>query len=98
MYGVHNPIAFASYYPDVPDPEMVSRQPITSTTPRVSNVVVSQMLATGARKAGWILGLPEQPYAGVLLRDVTIEAGEGLDIRDARVKQRRVNVAANSAG
>jgi polygalacturonase len=69
-------------YPDDRDPA----QPyVEHETPAVHDVLVDGLTATGADRAGIILGLPEQPMRGLQLKHVDIQAAEGLRVRHAEV-------------
>ncbi|MEA2640929.1 MAG: hypothetical protein QOF51_2323, partial [Chloroflexota bacterium] len=81
MRDVGQPIAIAGYYPRIPSTD--EPQPITSTTPVISDVQICTLEATGARTAGYVVGLPERSIVGVALRNVTIATEVGLLIRDA---------------
>ena len=54
MDGVQQPIALASYYPNIPSADSETTEERTATTPGVSHVSFAQVRATGARSAGWI--------------------------------------------
>jgi polygalacturonase len=80
MANVTIPINFTCYYPKVPasDPG----QAVTDTTPAYEDILVSNLTATGATRAGIIVGLPESPITRVRLENVRIAAAEGLTIRN----------------
>ncbi|MBV9169418.1 MAG: right-handed parallel beta-helix repeat-containing protein, partial [Chloroflexi bacterium] len=92
MDGVQQPIAFADYYPDVPATGDESTEAVGQTTPRVSDVRVSNLQASRARSAGWIVGLPEAPMYNIVLQDVTVEAFTGLTVRHAAVTMTRTRI------
>lgn len=92
MEGVLQPIAFADYYPSIPPVGDESAQPIGPTTPTVSNIAVSNVHATGARRAGWIIGLPEAGMQHIALTDVSIDAQDGLQLRNASVSMVRTRI------
>lgn len=61
--------------------------PISATTPRVHDVTIRDVLATGAQAAGVIEGLPEALAKNVTIEHVRIEAkGTGFNIAYAHVK------------
>ena len=92
MDGVQQPIAFADYYPDVPATGDESTEAVGQTTPRVSDVRVSNLQASRARSAGWIVGLPGAPMYNIVLQDVTVEAFTGLTVRHAAVTMTRTRI------
>jgi hypothetical protein len=84
MTNVSTAIGIAAYYPKVPadgDPA----QPVTSTTPNIHGVTVSNVTAIGSDVAGQLVGVPEQPLSAISLKAVSIAAKTGLTIRNATV-------------
>lgn len=82
MTDVANPILITAYYPSVAadgDPA----QAITSTTPDFYDITIANVTATGATRAGEIVGLPEQPITALTLSSVKISAETGLTVRNA---------------
>jgi polygalacturonase len=92
MDAVQQPIAFADYYPSIPALDDESIQAVGATTPHVSDVTVSNVQATGAMSAGWIVGLPEAPIRSASLMDVSIQAQTGLLVRHADVSLTRTSI------
>jgi polygalacturonase len=92
MQGVQQPIAFASYYPSIPAVDAERQEPVSPTTPQVSDVLVSNVEATDAQRAGWIVGLPEAPLQAVTLANVAIAARGGLQVRNAAVTFARTRI------
>jgi len=66
-------------------PDGEAAQPVTRLTPRLHNITIENVTATGSRWAGVIVGLPEAPITGVVLRNIRISAQHGLTIRYADV-------------
>jgi pectin methylesterase-like acyl-CoA thioesterase len=84
MTDVSTAIGITAYYPKVPadgDPA----QPVTTTTPNIHDVVVSNVSAVGSDAVGELVGLPEQPLTAISLQNVNIAATTGLTIRNATV-------------
>jgi polygalacturonase len=77
-------------YPSDRDPAQPYR---ANQTPWIRNVRVEGLRATGAARAGIIIGLPERPIEGVVIRDVRIESREGIRIRHAEVDARGLRIA-----
>jgi polygalacturonase len=67
-------------------------QPVTRLTPQFRDITIENLTSTSAFTAGEILGLPEAPVEGVILRNVKIEAGSGLKLRYANVSGRGVSI------
>ena len=76
-------------------PDGEAAQPVTRLTPRLHNITIENVTATGSRWAGVIVGLPEAPITGVVLRNVRISAQHGLTIRYADVTGAGVVVEAS---
>jgi polygalacturonase len=84
MTNVQNPIWFSGYYPDIPSSQDAA-QPITSTTPNYHDITVNGLTATGAKAAGDIVGVTEEPLYNIYLEGVKISATTGLVVRNATV-------------
>jgi polygalacturonase len=75
MVNVTQPIVINSYYPASSPPACGSdttAQPITSTTPYVSNVALSNVNAVGATSQSFIAGLAESYVQNVTLANITV--------------------------
>ncbi len=58
---------------------------VPNSTPWIRNVRVEGLHATGADRAGIVVGLPERSIQGLVFRDVAIGSRRGLLIRHAEV-------------
>jgi polygalacturonase len=96
MKNVKNALIISEYYPKVLPPSEVTAQPITRLTPHFHDITLENVTATGSGMAGAIVGLPEAPILGVVLRNVKIGAKTGLTIAYAEVTGERVTVQAES--
>jgi polygalacturonase len=85
MKNVKNAIIISEYYPKILPPEDNSAQPITRLTPRFHDITLENLTASGGSVAGAIVGLPEYPVEGVVLRNVKISARKGMTIGYAEV-------------
>ncbi|HKE41737.1 MAG TPA: glycosyl hydrolase family 28 protein [Casimicrobiaceae bacterium] len=74
MVNVAQPIVINSYYPASNPPTCGADpgQPVTPTTPFVSNVTLRNVAATGATSQSFIDGLPESSVLNVTLDNVTV--------------------------
>jgi polygalacturonase len=77
-------------YPADTDPALPYK---AGSTPWIRNVRVEGLTAIGADRAGLIVGLPERPIEGLVLRGVRIRARRGLLIRHAEVDARGLAVS-----
>lgn len=94
MKDVKNALIISEYYPKVLPPENDSAQPVTHLTPHFHDITLENVSATDSVSAGAIVGLPEAPIAGVVLRNVRIGAQHGLAIGYAEVSGESVEVDA----
>jgi polygalacturonase len=78
-------------YPPDTDPPQPYRP---NHTPWLRNIRVEGLTATGADRAGIVVGLPERPIEGLVLRNVRIQSRRGLLVRNARVEGRGLRVTA----
>jgi len=92
MKDVKNALIISEYYPKVLPSDQESAQPITRLTPHFRDITLENVKATGSVSAGAIVGLPEAPITGVVLRNVRIGAQHGLTIAYAEVSGQNVVV------
>ena len=60
--------------PDETDLLSPEPQPVEATTPRIADVEITRIRATGVRAAaGYVCGLPEAPITGLTIRDIQVE-------------------------
>jgi polygalacturonase len=83
MEDVGTPILITEYYPRIPDQD--SAQSVGRLTPHFHDISITNLTATGARTAGFIVGLPESPITSVTLTNVQITAEKGMTISNATV-------------
>jgi polygalacturonase len=96
MKDVKNALVISEYYPKILPPDTESVQPVTRLTPHFHDIVLENVTATGSTMAGAIVGLPEAPISGVVLRNVKISAKTGLTIAYAEVTGKNVTVLAET--
>jgi polygalacturonase len=96
MKDVKNALVISEYYPKVLPPDTETAQPVTRLTPHFHDIVLENVTATGSTMAGAIVGLPEAPISGVVLRNVKISAKTGLTIAYAEVSGKHVTVHAET--
>jgi polygalacturonase len=94
MKDVKNALIISEYYPKILPPDGDAAQPVTRLTPHFHDIVLENVTATGSTLAGAIVGLPEAPISGVVLRNVKISAQQGLTIGYAEVSGEGVEVKA----
>lgn len=95
MTNVKNALVISEYYPKILPPENESTQPVTRLTPHFHDILLENITASGSASAGAIVGLPESPVVGVILRNVKLSAKQGLTIGYADVSGSDVVVTAS---
>jgi polygalacturonase len=90
MTGVETPIEITEYYTGMvkDDPG----QPVTDHTPKFHDITIENVTATGAKRAAVIMGLPESPIKGLVLRHVSVSAATGMTMQYAQVTEEDVKV------
>lgn len=91
MRNVGTAISISAYYPRLP-PDDDPAQPVGDSTPFISDVVISDLTATGGDNAGLLAGLPEAPLRDIELADVAITAARPLVVRNADLTLRNVTI------
>jgi polygalacturonase len=76
-------------YPGDAEP---ARPYVPNSTPWIRNVRVEGLRATGADRAGIVIGLPERAIEGLVFRDVRIRSRRGLRVRHAVVDARGLRI------
>ncbi|MFL6227399.1 MAG: glycoside hydrolase family 28 protein [Pyrinomonadaceae bacterium] len=89
MKNVGMAITINLFYFDKPGQKERLAKPVTSLTPVVRGLLISDVTVEGAKTAGEIIGLPEMPVNGVLLENVRITAKTGMTIQDANAVELR---------
>jgi len=93
MKNVGVAITINLFYFDKAGQQARKASPVTSTTPIVRSVRISEVTAEGAKTAGDIVGLPEMPIENVTLENVRVNANTGMIVQDARnVSLRHVQI------
>jgi polygalacturonase len=85
MKGVKNALIISEYYPSILPPDQEEARSVTRLTPHFHDITLENMKATGSETAAVIVGLPEAPISGVLLKNVKLSARRGATIGYADV-------------
>ncbi|HKF49927.1 MAG TPA: glycoside hydrolase family 28 protein [Terracidiphilus sp.] len=95
MKNVKNALIISEYYPKVlpPDGEAAA-QPVTRLTPHFHDITLENVTAVDTASAGAIVGLPEAPVSNIVLKNVKVEAQQGLTVGYANVAFEGVTVTA----
>jgi len=95
MEGVGTAIVISEYYPKMMPEGEAQAVAVGRLTPFFHNIRIENLTASGSRTAGVIMGLPESPVKGLVLRNVTLSATEGLTVAFARATFDHVQVKAD---
>ena len=95
MKNVKNAIVISEYYPKILPPDGETAKPVTRLTPRFHDIVIESLTVQDSASLGAIVGLPESPVAGVVLRNVKLSGKQGLTISYAQVSGTGVVVDAH---
>lgn len=94
MEDVATPILISEFYPKIPD--SISEAPVTRLTPHFHDISIENVKATGAKEAMIVVGLPESPIKGLVLKNVSISAQKGAKIQYAEIVSTGLKVQANA--
>lgn len=78
-YAAQDPIALAG---EKREPPKVQTQPVTEATPQFRNFVITNVVCNGAAKAIFVRGLPEMSVKNIVLKNMVLQANEGLDMTE----------------
>jgi len=88
MTGVETPIEITEYYTGVVKDDQ--GQQVTEHTPKFHDITIENVTATGAKRAGVIMGLPESPVKNLILKNVSIAAAAGMTVQYAQITEENV--------
>jgi polygalacturonase len=92
MDDVRTPILISEFYPKVPD--TISEEKVTRLTPFFDDITIENVMATGARQAALIVGLPESPIRNLKLIHVHLSGESGAFVQYADVSATDLTVTA----
>ncbi|MDB5208879.1 MAG: glycoside hydrolase family 28 protein [Flavisolibacter sp.] len=64
------------------EPPKVQTLPVTEETPQFRNFYITNVVCNGAKKAIFVRGLPEMSVKNIVLKDMVLQADEGLDMTE----------------
>jgi polygalacturonase len=96
MEDVKTALILSEYYPNVLPSGDLAAAPVTRLTPHFHDITITNVKATATKSAGAIVGLPEAPITGVTLRNVSIQAPQGLTVGYASVATEHLDIRAAS--
>ncbi len=94
MDGVETPIEITEYYTGMVKDDQ--GQPVTEHTPKFHDITIENVTATGAKRAGVIMGLPESPVKNLVMKNVNIAAAAGMTVANAQITQENVVITPTS--
>jgi len=78
-YAAMDPVPLSGEKREPPKVEFV---PVSDATPQFRNIFITNVVCNGAEKAIFVRGLPEMNVKNVLLKDMVLQAKEGLDMTE----------------
>lgn len=90
MEDVGTPILISEFYPKIP--QTIIPEPVGRLTPHFHDITIENLVATGAKQAMVIVGLPESPIRDLKLRNVHIQAQRGAQVSYADVTATDITV------
>jgi polygalacturonase len=88
MDGVETPIEITEDYTGMVKGD--TGQPVTEHTPKFHDITIENVTATGAKRAGVIMGLPESQVKDLVMKNVSISAAAGMTVQYAQITQENV--------
>ena len=85
MTDVETPIEITEYYTGMVKDD--AGQPVTEHTPKFHDITIENVTAKGAKRAAVIMGLPESPIKGLVLKNVSISSATGMTIQNAELTE-----------
>ena len=83
MKNVDAAIYINLFYEDKSQAKFPQPKPVTADTPRIRNILISNVTCENAKSAGEITALPEALATGITLENIHISAWNGFSIQDA---------------
>jgi polygalacturonase len=78
-YAAQDPIALMG---EKREPPKVQVLPVSEETPQFQNIYITNAVCNGAQKAIFVRGLPEMNIKNIVLKDMVLQANEGLDMTE----------------
>ena len=78
-YAAVDPVPLAG---EKREPPKVETLPVTEATPQFRNIYIKNVVCSGAEKAVFVRGLPEMNVKNIFLKDMVLQADNGLDMTD----------------
>ena len=78
-YAAQDPIALMG---ENREPPKVQVLPVSEETPQFRNIFITNAVCNGAQKAIFVRGLPEMNIINIVLKDMVLQAAEGLDMTE----------------
>jgi polygalacturonase len=96
MEDVKTAILVTEYYPSPAPAGEVPAAPVSRLTPKFHDITIENVTATNSGSAGYIVGLPESPVLGLMMKNVHLEGKTGMKVAYATVSMDDVTVKADT--
>jgi polygalacturonase len=94
MDGVKVSVLISEYYPKALPEGEVAAEPVQRLTPFFHDITIENLKSVNSAWAGVVIGLPESPVKGLVMKNVDIQAKKGMTIAYATVTGTHVTVTA----
>jgi polygalacturonase len=94
MEDVKISVLISEYYPKALPEGEVAAEPVQRLTPFFHDITIENLRSVNSAWAGVVIGLPESPVKGLVMKNVDIQAKKGMTIAYATVTGTHVMVSA----
>jgi polygalacturonase len=94
MDDVKVSVLISEYYPKALPEGEVAAEPVQRLTPFFHDITIENLKSVNSAWAGVVIGLPESPVKGLVMKNVDIQAKKGMTIAYATVTGTHVTVSA----
>jgi polygalacturonase len=94
MDDVKVSVLISEYYPKALPEGEVAAEPVQRLTPFFHDITIENLRSVNSAWAGVVIGLPESPVKGMVMKNVDIQAKKGMTIAYATVTGTHVTVSA----
>jgi polygalacturonase len=94
MEDVKVSVLISEYYPKALPEGEVAAEPVQRLTPFFHDITIENLRSVNSAWAGVVIGLPESPVKGLVMKNVDIQAKKGMTIAYATVTGTHVTVSA----
>jgi polygalacturonase len=94
MEGVKTSVLISEYYPKALPEGEVAAEPVQRLTPFFHDITIENLRSVDSAWAGVVIGLPESPVKGVVMKNVEIQAQKGMTVAYATLDVTNLKITA----